>query len=81
MDFCLYNNIKLPSINSLRGQILALFTHNKNMIGDRECLNMFLNKINLVSKDCIQLINKVDQIGILHSTNQLSVLLCIITCK
>jgi hypothetical protein len=65
-EFYLNNNLKLPKINSLKGQAIALLTSkdNLNKYITREILDEFLTKIGLYSKDCIQLLNKTEQNGL-----------------
>ena len=65
-SFCKEHNIKLPILKSKSGQVLALFTDQRNryIAIDRVMINGFLSNINEKSKDCIQLINKVEQRGI-----------------
>lgn len=64
------NKCKLPGINSVRGQIIALLTHphNANVLFTRAMLDAFLSKINMESKDVIQAVNKTDQWGLVHKT-------------
>lgn len=60
------HKINIPNIKTMSGQILSLFTDNRNrFIGiTREMIDGFLGKLNLKSHDSIQLINKVEQRGI-----------------
>jgi hypothetical protein len=64
------HNVKLPSISSLRGQIVALMTHENhiNMYFTRQGLDDFLQKFSMKSADVIQNINKTDQWGLGHQT-------------
>jgi hypothetical protein len=66
--FSAENKIKLPKISTARGQVWCLFTSNKNLFCTREDLDNFLRRIEKVSKDSIQLINKTDQKGLVHKT-------------
>lgn len=55
-----------PKVSSKSGQIVALLTDEKhrNLYFSRNLLEFFLNKINMKSKDAIQLINKSEQYGL-----------------
>lgn len=66
LSFCKDKKIKIPNINSIKGQIIALMTNpdNRNKFIDRELLDKFINIIGLSSKDVIQAINKTDQWGL-----------------
>ncbi len=68
--FCEKNNIKIPNINSIKGQVVALMTNfdNRNKFIDRSLLEKFMSSINMNSKDIIQSINKTDQWGLMSKT-------------
>jgi hypothetical protein len=70
LSFCVENGIKIPNINSLKGQVVALMTYsdNRNKFIDRELLDKFIKIINLNSKDVIQAVNKTDQWGLKSET-------------
>lgn len=70
LSFCNSNGVKIPNINSLRGQIVALMTspENRNKFINRESLNKFIKSIGLSSKDVIQAVNKTDQWGLKSET-------------
>lgn len=69
-DFCDSNGITLPNINSIKGQVIALLTHeeNRNLYIDRPRLDSFLKRAGFASRDSIQAINKTDQWGLVHVT-------------
>jgi hypothetical protein len=69
-DWSNNHNIKLPSLKSVRGQVIALMTDNKfdTKLFTRDILDCFLNKMDLKSNDVIQIANKTDQWGLLHTT-------------
>jgi hypothetical protein len=64
------NNIRIPSIASASGQVLALLTDDKHedFLFTRAMLSAFIDKIGFQSSDVIQLVNKTDQWGLLHKT-------------
>jgi hypothetical protein len=64
------NNIKLPTLTSFKGQVIALMTDPlfENFIFDRKALDAFLAKLGTRSKDVIQIPNKTDQWGLVHKT-------------
>jgi hypothetical protein len=66
MEFCNKFNIKMPKINSLRGQSIAMLTNvnNLNKGINRETLEVYFKSINYKSSDAIQTINKSDQWGL-----------------
>lgn len=70
LSFCEENKIKIPNINSLKGQVVALMTNsdNRNKFIDRELLDKFIMIVNMNSKDVIQAINKTDQWGLKSET-------------
>jgi hypothetical protein len=66
MAFCEDNNITVPKLGSLKGQVIALVTHrnNRNKYVNRDILEAFLSHIEMKSGDCIQLVNKTEQWGL-----------------
>ena len=67
MQFCSANAIKIPAIETVRGQALALMTQpevrGKKHV-DRTTATQFFQQIGLETKDSIQAFNKFPQIGL-----------------
>lgn len=66
-SFARQHDIKLPSLQKLGGQALALLSHPANAgvrYANREIATNFFTKIGMVSNDTIQPFNKIEQIGI-----------------
>jgi hypothetical protein len=70
LSFCSVNGVKIPNINTLKGQVVALMTSpiNRNKYIDRGQLEKFIKTIKMESKDVIQTINKTDQWGLKSET-------------
>lgn len=68
--FCEKNKIKLPKINSIKGQVVSLMTSvdNRNKFIDRNLLDEFIKFIGMDSMDIIQSINKTNQWGLMSKT-------------
>lgn len=66
ISFCEDNNIVVPKLDTLKGQVVALLTHrnNHNKYVNRDILEAFLSRIDMKSGDCIQLVNKTEQWGL-----------------
>ena len=62
-EFCITNNLKLPSINTGNGKALIAMLNTPDYYWDRENCNKFCKKFNIDSKDSIQLFNKKEQDG------------------
>jgi hypothetical protein len=65
-----HSDVKVPRLATVKGQILALVTdpNHKDLLFTRAMMDGFLTKIGKQSKDVIQAINKTDQWGLVHKT-------------
>lgn len=72
MEWSQKHDVKLPKLSSVRGQIIALVTDlkHKDKVFTRVSLESFANKFELKSNDIIQHVNKTDQWGLQHKTEE-----------
>ena len=70
VDFCNEKGIKIPKIETLRGQFLALMTdpQNHGKFANRTMMNDWIQSIGMSSLDVVQAINKTNQWGLKNLT-------------